>query len=371
MSRNANDAGGCAGWFKWFVGVILTLLAAGGGVSAWNALLKPTPTPWIDVGDTKEPGFHVVEVSLRADPFDYEGPCPVTVVFSGRISVAGGAGTVSYRFLRSDGASAPIQNLVFDAPTTKDVEDIWTLGGPEKTYTGGWEAIKIYDPEETESPHAEFTLRCTSSPPIDLPDEQPEPPNITATQRWGSCSWVDVGAVASHNPGTAWCPAGSFLTQFDLDADREYSEYDTPYVGLAKCCTLDDPELSRQWGACNWVGVETVGVKSHASGPAWCPEGSFLTQFDLDGEQNLLPSDSPIVGQAMCCTLADPQLSGWASCEWQGVESIGINSHGPEPTWGPQGTFLTSFDLDGPQELDPHDAPVIGQALFCRVGVSN
>ncbi len=38
----------------------------------------PTPTP------TPTPtGFRIVEVMLRADPFDYIGPCPVQITFSG------------------------------------------------------------------------------------------------------------------------------------------------------------------------------------------------------------------------------------------------------------------------------------------------
>src|SRR5580658_4549329 len=42
--------------------------------------------------------FRVVEAILRADPFNYSGPCPVTIKFTGRISTAGGSGVVSYKF---------------------------------------------------------------------------------------------------------------------------------------------------------------------------------------------------------------------------------------------------------------------------------
>jgi len=105
------------------------------------------------------PSFRVVEAFLRADPFDYVGPSPVTIKFTGRISVVGGGGTVSYKFLRSDGASAPIETLHFDGPGSRDVSTTWRLGGPGLTYSG-WQSIKILEPQEMESERANFKIRC-------------------------------------------------------------------------------------------------------------------------------------------------------------------------------------------------------------------
>lgn len=104
------------------------------------------------------PSFRVVEAFLRADPFDYVGPSPVTIKFTGRISVVGGGGTVSYKFLRSDGASAPIETLHFDGPESRDVSTTWRLGGPGFTYSG-WQSIKILEPQEMESERANFKIR--------------------------------------------------------------------------------------------------------------------------------------------------------------------------------------------------------------------
>ncbi len=104
-------------------------------------------------------GFRVVEAFLRADPFEYSGRCPTTIRFSGRISVAGGGGTVSYRFIRSDGASAPVQTLRFESAGSKDVETTWTIGGPGFRFSG-WQALKILDPKDLESEKATFTLAC-------------------------------------------------------------------------------------------------------------------------------------------------------------------------------------------------------------------
>lgn len=107
-------------------------------------------------------GFRVVEILLRADPFDYDGPCPVKISFSGRISVAGGSGTVAYKFLRNDGASAPVKALTYDGPGSKSVSTAWTLGAATPRFRpySGWQSIKIFDPEEMESKRASFKIYC-------------------------------------------------------------------------------------------------------------------------------------------------------------------------------------------------------------------
>lgn len=112
-----------------------------------------------DRGSGEEEGFRVIETLLRADPFEHRGPCPVTIEFSGRISAIGGSGTVTYRFLRNDGASAPVRTLEFQEPGSKDVETTWRLGGEGFSYEG-WQAIRILEPEEMESDRAGFTVEC-------------------------------------------------------------------------------------------------------------------------------------------------------------------------------------------------------------------
>ena len=102
----------------------------------------------------------MVEVILRADPFDYAGKCPVKVTFSGRISVAGGSGQVSYKFLRSDGASAPVHSLSFSQAGSQDIQETWTLGGDGSQFSG-WESIEIFDPASMVSSQAKFKISCT------------------------------------------------------------------------------------------------------------------------------------------------------------------------------------------------------------------
>ncbi len=107
-------------------------------------------------------GFRVVKVSLRADPRDYSGPCPVKISFSGRISVVGGQGTVSYKFLRSDRFSAPVESLTFDSPGSKTVATSWRLGAltPRFQPFSGWQAIQILEPQAMKSDKAAFRINC-------------------------------------------------------------------------------------------------------------------------------------------------------------------------------------------------------------------
>ena len=43
-----------------------------------------------------------------------------------------------------------------------------------------------------------------------------------------------------------------------------------------------------------------MGINSHQAGQAWCEDGAFITQFDLDSKAEYDPHDSPVVGRAKC-----------------------------------------------------------------------
>ena len=109
----------------------------------------------------------MVEAMFRADPTEYKGKCPVKISFTGRISVLGGNGRVSYRVVRSDGASAPIETIHFSSSGTKDIEVDWTIGGPSTRYEG-WQSVKILEPQEMESNKAYFKIQCDAAPGPDV-----------------------------------------------------------------------------------------------------------------------------------------------------------------------------------------------------------
>ena len=216
-------------------------------------------------------------------------------------------------------------------------------------------------PQPTQPPQQQPTQPPQQQPTPQPPTPTPIPPTPTPfVARWGQCSWVKVaqGGINSHQPVT-WCPNGSFLTGLDLDREGSYDPLDSPVVGQAHCCPLSVGQFSN-WGQCSWQPVG--GPKSHQA-QTFCPDGSYLTGLDLDrGPYD--PLDSPVVGQAQCCPMAAPQYSSWSSCSWVKVEQGGINSHQPV-TWCPNGSFLTGLDLDREGSYDPLDSPVVGQALCC------
>jgi hypothetical protein len=78
----------------------------------------------------------------------------------GRISVAGDSGRVTYRWIRSDGASTPVQTLIFDGPGSQDVNTSWFLGAPPGSQISVWQAIQIIEPQGMNSNRAEFNLLC-------------------------------------------------------------------------------------------------------------------------------------------------------------------------------------------------------------------
>lgn len=104
--------------------------------------------------------FGVTEASLKADRHDYKGPCPTTVGFGGFIR-ASGPGIVTYRFIRSDGATSAPKALRFEKASYAEVRTTWKLGGAGSSSEERWVAIKILSPTELESNHARFMVLCT------------------------------------------------------------------------------------------------------------------------------------------------------------------------------------------------------------------
>ncbi len=110
-----------------------------------DAPFPPTPMPI----------FEVTAVQATANPVSYGGSCPAVFDFSGQIT-ANGAGTVTYRWLRSDGATAPEQTLDFDSAGTKTVDTSWSLSAEGNH----WQRLQILSPNNITSNQAEFALEC-------------------------------------------------------------------------------------------------------------------------------------------------------------------------------------------------------------------
>ena len=97
---------------------------------------------------------------LAVSPKHHIGKCPAKFIFKGRIRSTR-AGRVQYRFIRSDGAVAPVQTLNFYTPGVKRVSTSWTLS--PRTYTG-WQAIQVIYPNRIVSNRAVFKLNCLKKP---------------------------------------------------------------------------------------------------------------------------------------------------------------------------------------------------------------
>jgi hypothetical protein len=114
----------------------------------------------------------VTNAELTTDPAYLQAHvCPVTVTFNGSITM-NGPGTVTYRFVRSDGATSAPYSVSFAKPGTSPVSTTWTLG--EATVLPnyeGWVAIQVLTPNAVESAHAAATFRmmCSAAPPPPQP----------------------------------------------------------------------------------------------------------------------------------------------------------------------------------------------------------
>jgi hypothetical protein len=104
---------------------------------------------------TPELAAKVVKVTASVTPTSWTGKCPKRFEFVGKITV-NKPGVVKYKWIRSDGAIAPVKTLRFRRPGTLAVTTYWQLSSPGTK----WEAIEILAPDKMTSNKAVFTLRC-------------------------------------------------------------------------------------------------------------------------------------------------------------------------------------------------------------------
>jgi hypothetical protein len=113
-------------------------------------------------------GLRVIGVDLTADPAEITGVCPVKITFNGRITVAGGAGDVSFVWVSSDGDVSPVKTVSFTGPGSMEVTSDWTVGRGTPTGGSGWSSIEIREPvgapaDVRSSRHADFSFSCDDS----------------------------------------------------------------------------------------------------------------------------------------------------------------------------------------------------------------
>jgi uncharacterized Zn-binding protein involved in type VI secretion len=210
-------------------------------------------------------------------------------------------------------------------------------------------------PTATQPPPAQPT--ATTPPPTATP--------TTFVPVWGQCSWVKVeqAGINSHQKAT-WCSNGSFLTGLDLDRGAAgIDAMDSPVIGQAQCCPLSVAQFS-PWGQCSWVGVEQAGINSHQP-VAWCPNGQYLTGLDLDRIAGDPLDSPGVGQGFCCPFGDPNKYTTWGSCSWVKVEQGGINSHQPVTWCPNGSFIVGLDLDRGQAGIDALDSPVVGQAYCC------
>ncbi|MEU1881214.1 hypothetical protein ABZ470_28245 [Streptosporangium sp. NPDC020072] len=120
--------------------------------------------------DTPEPEL-VVTPAATVDAPDYSGRCPMTLTFTGKVSVSRVPTEVKYEWTDNDGGRSQVGTLTFTGqPGTKDVTPytVPISGNGDAVTVKGWGALRIISPKATpESAKADFTVKCDATPPAD------------------------------------------------------------------------------------------------------------------------------------------------------------------------------------------------------------
>lgn len=126
----------------------------------------PTAATWTP---TAPVSFAVVNGATFVSP-PSSLTCPQTFSFNGTLTT-NGAGTVTYRWVHSDGFQGPVQSLPFAFASTQNVAtDTWSLNSS----FAGWSQIQVLTPNFFASPQANFTLTCVG--PTFTPSATTAPP---------------------------------------------------------------------------------------------------------------------------------------------------------------------------------------------------
>ena len=208
-----------------------------------------------------EQSLQVVSATLAASPEVYDGQCPVTIKFSGNITVKG-KGQVKYTFTRSDGATAPIYTLDFDGAETKPVDTTWTLSPP--TF-GEWLAIKILSPNELQSDRAAFKGTCRKEPPAQ---------NNSQNATGGIRSLTATVAEPSQTPKGQFvaCPVKETRTEVTTPLPQPW--WNTPQIGKLERVSVQTIGGNRTLVCEYWAYGRTVSImRAFPEGATDCSAG--------------------------------------------------------------------------------------------------
>jgi hypothetical protein len=156
-----------------------------------------TPTP-----EPTPATFSVLGVTTTVEPSTFTG-CPKNFSCSAVIT-ANGAGTVTYRWERSDGGSSSTQTVVFATAGSQMVSTGW----PREVGGSYWVRVRTLSPNEILSNQASFTLNCITAeeptPELTIFQVQNVSLNVTPTSYNGPCpsQFTCSVTITVNGPGT-------------------------------------------------------------------------------------------------------------------------------------------------------------------------
>lgn len=119
-----------------------------------KATKTPTPTP------TPTP-FQALGVTAAVAPISAVACSPTQTTFNFSATITtNAAGTVTYKWERSDGAIASEKTEVFSEAGSKTVSTTWTLTRTSGQTYNGWQRVKILSPNSITSNEANFNVSC-------------------------------------------------------------------------------------------------------------------------------------------------------------------------------------------------------------------
>lgn len=207
-----------------------------------------------------------------------------------------------------------------------------------------------------------------------------------------TCKVIDFGYNAphpSHGRGANWLEPGYLLADIQLRRVG-LNGMDSPMITSVLACRVIspsgrvalEPAQNKTWTNAQWlaIGAANPWINSHQRTPVWLPDGSFITQIDLDAFPagiNISAWDAPIVGAVR---IANVPSYRWGNCYWEPLSSGGHNgipnNEGGRRYWiennkpVTNGYYITQIDLDTmPPNVDINslDSPEIGAVRVCSL----
>lgn len=115
---------------------------------------KPSSTSSTTSGSTTA-AFKITTVAAVVDNSSSNSTCPVRFTFTGTLA-SNDAGTVTFKWERSDGSATPTETLAFPSATALTASNTWELGSS----INGWQRLHVLTPNDVFSNTVNVQLTC-------------------------------------------------------------------------------------------------------------------------------------------------------------------------------------------------------------------